>query len=41
MLIIAAASRDFCIGRLERLHALRRDGTRNGSATTRYLNRAA
>jgi hypothetical protein len=41
MLIIAAASRDFCICRLERLHALPRDGTRNGSATTRYPDRAA
>jgi hypothetical protein len=38
MLIIAATSRDFCIGRLERLHALPRVGTRNSSATTRHLN---
>jgi hypothetical protein len=35
MLIIAAASRDFWIGRLERLHALPSGGTQNGSATTR------
>jgi len=35
MLIIAAASRDFWISRLERLHALPSSGTQNGSATTR------
>jgi hypothetical protein len=35
MLIIAAASRDFWISRLERLHALLSSGTQNGSATTR------
>jgi len=35
MLIIAAASRDFRVGRLERLHALPSGGTQNGSATTR------
>ena len=40
MLIIAATSRDFCVGRLERLHALPRGGTRNSSATT-HLNRTA
>ena len=31
MLIVAAASRDFCVDRLKRLHALPRDGRRNGS----------
>ena len=35
MLIIAAASRDFWISRLERLHARPSRGTQNGSATTR------
>jgi hypothetical protein len=35
MLIIAAASRDFWISRLERLHTLPSSGTQNGSATTR------
>jgi hypothetical protein len=32
---IAAASRDFWVGRLERLHALPSSGAQNGSAKTR------
>jgi hypothetical protein len=35
VLIVAAASRDFWVGRLERLHALPSSGAQNGSATTR------
>jgi hypothetical protein len=35
ILIVAAASRDFWVGRLERLHALPSSGAQNGSATTR------
>jgi hypothetical protein len=35
ILIVAAAPRDFWVGRLERLHALPSSGAQNGSATTR------
>jgi hypothetical protein len=37
MLIIAVASRDFCIGRLEGWHVLPSHGTRNGSGTPARL----
>jgi hypothetical protein len=39
MLIVAAAPRDFWVGRLERLHALPSGDTENGSATTRQAAR--
>jgi hypothetical protein len=38
MLMIAAASRDFWISRLERLHALPRGRTWNGFATARKID---